>query len=93
MKYPGIRILMVRAHYPELEENIIRPILRWVPEEIYSYNGTSRLMSFDNGSIIKFGHYDGDSAENELTVALTRRNPGGHIGEKSWKAKPFMTTP
>lgn len=65
LKYPGIRILMVRAHYPELEENIIRPILRWVPEEIYSYNGTSRLMSFDNGSIIKFGHYDGDSAENE----------------------------
>jgi phage terminase large subunit len=65
LNYPGIRILMVRAHYPELEENIIRPILRWVPEEIYSYNGTSRLMTFDNGSIIKFGHYDGDSAENE----------------------------
>lgn len=65
LKYPGIRILMVRCHYPELEENIIRPILKWVPEEIYSYNGTSRLMTFDNGSVIKFGHYDGDSAENE----------------------------
>lgn len=36
-----------------------------MPEEIYSYNGTSRLMTFDNGSIIKFGHYDGDSAESE----------------------------
>lgn len=65
LKYPGIRILMVRCHYPELEENIIRPIMRWLPEEIYSYNGTSRLMSFDNGSTIKFGHYDGDAAENE----------------------------
>lgn len=65
LRYPGIRILMVRCHYPELEENIIRPILRWLPEEIYSYNGTSRLMTFDNGSIIKFGHYDGDSAESE----------------------------
>ena len=65
LRYPGIRILMVRCHYPELEENIIRPILRWLPEEIYSYNGTSRLMTFDNSSIIKFGHYDGDSAESE----------------------------
>lgn len=69
LRYPGIRILMVRCHYPELEENIIRPILRWVPGEIYSYNGTSHLMSFDNGSIIKFGHYDGDSAESEYQGA------------------------
>lgn len=63
--YPGIRILMVRCHYPELEENLIRPILRWVPAELYSYNGSSHLMTFSNGSIIKFGHWDGDAAENE----------------------------
>ena len=62
---PGIRVLMVRAHYNELEENLIRPILRWVPGELYGYNATSHLMTFDNGSIIKFGHYDGDAAENE----------------------------
>lgn len=65
MQYPGIRILMVRCHYPELEENLVRPILRWVPQEIYAYNGTQHLMSFANGSSIKFGHYDGDNAENE----------------------------
>ena len=65
LNYSGIRILMVRCHYPELEENIIRPLQRWLPEEIYSYNGTSRIMTFENGSIIKFGHYDGDSAEGE----------------------------
>ena len=62
---PGIRLLMVRCHYPELEENLIRPILKWVPEELYRYNGTSHLMTFKNGSIIKFGHYDGAAAENE----------------------------
>lgn len=65
LKYKGIRILMVRCHYPELQENLIRPILRWLPQEIYGYNDTSHLLTFDNGSIIKFGHYDGDQAENE----------------------------
>lgn len=65
LKYPGIRVLIIRCHYPELEENQIQPILKWVPNEIYSYNGTTHLMSFMNGSIIKFGHYDGDRAENE----------------------------
>lgn len=65
MNYPGIRVLMIRCHYPELEENLVRPILRWVPQEMYSYNGSSHLMTFENGSVIKFGHYDGDSAENE----------------------------
>lgn len=65
LQYEGIRILMVRAHYPELEENLVRPMLKWLPNEIYKYNGTSHLMTFVNGSIIKFGHWDGDDAENE----------------------------
>lgn len=62
---PGIRVLMVRCHYPELESNLIQPILKLVPQELYTYNQTSRLMRFENGSIIKFGHWDGDRAENE----------------------------
>ena len=65
LNYPGIRILMVRAHYPELEQNLINPILAWVPNEMYSYNATSHQMTFWNGSVIKFGHYDGKAAENE----------------------------
>lgn len=63
--YPGIRILMVRVHYPELEQNLIQPILRWVPIEDYRYNGTNHQMTFNNGSVIKFGHYDSRAAENE----------------------------
>lgn len=65
VNYPGIRVLMVRAHYPELEENLVRPILKWLPKEIFKYNGTSHLLTFENGSTIKFGHWDGDDAENE----------------------------
>ena len=63
--YAGIRILMVRAHYPELDQNLIQPILSWVPAQLYSYNGTNHQMTFWNGSVIKFGHYDGKAAENE----------------------------
>lgn len=65
VRYPGIRILMVRAHYPELEENLINPILRWVPDSMRSYNGAKHRMEFTNGSVIKFGHWDGVGAENE----------------------------
>lgn len=65
IQYEGIRILMVRAHYPELEENLVQPMLKWLPHDIFQYNGTSHLMTFDNGSIIKFGHWDGDDAEQE----------------------------
>ena len=66
LKYPGIRILIVRCHYNELEQNIINPIIRWLPQELYSYNGASHLMKFYNGSEIKFGHYDNDNAEMEF---------------------------
>ena len=65
LNYEGIKVLMVRVHYPELIANLIDPILAWVPSEMYSYNGTEHKMTFFNGSTIKFGHYDSKAAENE----------------------------
>ena len=62
---PGINILMMRKTYNDVEENIIRPMLRQLAPELYSYNGTSHLMTFENGSSIKFGHWQGDESENE----------------------------
>ncbi|MBQ5503510.1 MAG: phage terminase large subunit [Oscillospiraceae bacterium] len=62
---PGIRILIMRRTYPELEENHIRPILRLAPKEVSSYNGSSRVMTFKNGSTIKFGHWAGEMSEQE----------------------------
>lgn len=62
---PGIKILMMRKTYNELEENIIRPILRMLDMGVYSYNATTHLMSFENGSTIKFGHWAGIESENE----------------------------
>lgn len=63
--YKGIRILMVRAHYPELAANLVEPLIKWLPKDIYTYNNTEHKMTFYNGSIIKFGHYDSKAAENE----------------------------
>lgn len=65
LRYPGIRILIVRKTYPELQSNHIEPIIKLVPAALGSYNGQLRTMYFKNGSIIKFGHYQGDAAETE----------------------------
>lgn len=62
---PGIKILIMRRTYPELEENHIRPIVKMVPPALASYNATTHLMTFHNGSTIKFGHWSGDASEDE----------------------------
>lgn len=64
LTYPGIRILIVRREYPELEQNIILPMRKMIPLEIGTYSGTMRMIFFANGSIIKFGHFgSGDELE------------------------------
>ena len=64
LTYPGIKILIVRREYPELEQNIILPMQKLIPPEVGSYNDSMRMMFFCNGSIIKFGHYGaGDDQE------------------------------
>lgn len=61
MKYPGISILIVRRTYPELEGNHIRT-LKAECQGIAKYNSTDKLMTFFNGSTIKFMYCakDGD---------------------------------
>lgn len=64
LNYKGIRILIVRREYPELEQGLIIPMRKMIPAEVASYNGTMRMFTFINGSIIKFGHYGaGDDLE------------------------------
>lgn len=62
--YPGIRILIIRREYPELEQTVIIPMRRMIPDALASYNGTMHAFFFSNGSMIKFGHYGaGDDLE------------------------------
>lgn len=55
----------MRRTYPELEQNHIVPVRRMVPPELGSYSVTQRMMSFYNGSVIKFGHFQNQGAETE----------------------------
>lgn len=54
--YAGIRILVIRRKYTQLEEMLIAPICRLVPPEAGQYNGSAYTFFFANGSTIKFGH-------------------------------------
>lgn len=63
--YPGIRILMMRLHYPELNKNLIQPLLQLVPPEMATYNGQEHILTFENGSTITFGHWSGEQSMNE----------------------------
>lgn len=69
LEHDGIRILIIRRTYPELQQNHIEPILKMVQPLIAkgaaSYNGTDRMLRFHNGSVIKFGHYSGQASELE----------------------------
>jgi len=55
--YPGIKILMIRRQYPELQGNLIEPMMRLVPNTVAEYNSQLHQMYFINGSVIKFGHF------------------------------------
>ena len=55
--YPGIRILIIRRTYPELQSNHIEPMLKLVPSALATYNVQQKQFYFINGSIIKYGHF------------------------------------
>lgn len=61
LRYPGIKILIVRRTYPELINNHIR-ILRSELLDVARYNDKDKLLTFANGSTIGFSYCakDGD---------------------------------
>ena len=75
LQYPGIKILILRRTYPELEQTIIQPMNKLVNSAtmdgrpcgdlIATYNGTMRRLFFANGSTVKFGHLQSAAAITE----------------------------
>ena len=61
LQYPGIRLLLVRRTYQELESNHIR-FLRGELHGLATYKATDRRFTFRNGSVLDFGYCacDGD---------------------------------
>lgn len=60
MKYPGIKQLILRRTFPELEKSLIRVHLGMFPRTVYRYNRSSHTGTFYNGSIIDFGYCDNE---------------------------------
>jgi phage terminase large subunit len=73
---PGIRILIMRRTYPELEETMIRPMERLVGlavtgggkpagPVVADYSATLRTFFFRNGSAVRFGHLQNQGSLTE----------------------------
>lgn len=62
IKYPGIRQLILRTSFPELERSLIMLALEIIPRACYKYNASKHTLTFYNGSKTEFGFLSSDSA-------------------------------
>lgn len=60
IRYPKLRLLLLRRTLPELRENHIRPLLAEL-NGFANYNETEKVFKFPNGSIIKMGYCDSEN--------------------------------
>lgn len=60
LRWPGIKILIVRRTYQELQNNHIDP-LRTELAGVAQYSQARKVLTFTNGSTIKFGYCDKDA--------------------------------
>jgi len=61
---PGIKILIMRSTFREVDENHITPICNEViPLGIAKYNNMNHRLTFTNGSVIQFGNWEGEESE------------------------------
>lgn len=62
LSYPGSKQLILRRSFSELEKSLVRASREIFPPEIYSFNSSTHVGKFKNGSIIDFGYcaYESD---------------------------------
>ena len=64
LKYPGLKVMIVRKTYPELQENHIKPMIEllhsYTKERFARYNEQKKQITFENGSTILFKFCDKD---------------------------------
>lgn len=61
LKWPGIKILIIRKTYNDLRENHILPLRQDLPAEIAPYKETDKSFVFINGSRIKCSYFATDN--------------------------------
>lgn len=64
-QYAGIKILVLRREYGDMENSVITPMLKCLAIGSYQYNKTDHMLTFVNGSTIKFGNMPGYGAAVE----------------------------
>ncbi len=66
LRYPGIKVMIIRKTYPELQENHIIPLCDMLgcymegEDRIAEYNDAKKHLTFPNGSRILFRYCDND---------------------------------
>ncbi len=61
MQYPGIKQIIFRNSFPELNRSIILTAQSLIPKKLYTYSSVTHKMNFINGSFIEFGYIASDS--------------------------------
>ena len=70
LTYPGIKCMIVRRTYPELQENHVLPmceLLRCREGGVACYNDAKKHITFANGSRILFRYCDTDADAERFT--------------------------
>ena len=67
LNYPGIKVMIIRRTYPELQENHIIPLCEMLhchaedrTQRVASYNDSKKHITFPNGSRILFRYCDNE---------------------------------
>lgn len=58
LQYAGIKILIIRRTYSDLQGNYVEPLNKMLPSAIAEYNSQLHQFYFLNGSTIKLGHFN-----------------------------------
>lgn len=56
LQVPGMRAILFRRTFPDLERSVVEPLLMEIPRELGKYNQTKHQFKFYNGSILELGH-------------------------------------
>jgi hypothetical protein len=82
-------ILVLRRTFKELESGAIADFKAFVPPELYTYNPTSHVATFFNGSRVVFGHCQ-NNKERDIEQYLGQAYPGilvdecGQFSPEAW---------
>lgn len=61
MQVPGLRAVIFRRTFPDLERSVIEPLRQEMPAGAATYNGSKHVWRFTNGAILELGSLDRDS--------------------------------